>query len=87
MGTQLYQQVLEEYKGKLQPAWHSDSKMVHRVLNRLIPASGLQDAKWEVNVIDDDSQMNAFVIPGYALESSFTLSGKPLLFVAPADQS
>ncbi|MCJ1392630.1 hypothetical protein MMC18_005500 [Xylographa bjoerkii] len=38
--------------------------MVHRVLNRLIPASGLEGQEWEVHVIDDKEQMNAFVIPG-----------------------
>lgn len=37
--------------------------MVRRILDRLIPASGLTDQKWEVYVIDSD-EVNAFVIPG-----------------------
>ena len=37
--------------------------MVQRVLNRLIPHSGLQGEEWEIHVIDDPEK-NAFVIPG-----------------------
>ena len=32
--------------------------------HRLVPVSGLEDLKWEVFVIKDDSIKNAFVIPG-----------------------
>jgi len=38
-------------------------RKVRRVLERLIPASGLTDQNWEIHVIDDP-QKNAFVIPG-----------------------
>ncbi|KAA6411744.1 MAG: Peptidase M48 [Lasallia pustulata] len=64
MAQQMYAEILKEYGRQILPAWHPDSKLVHKVLNRLIPASGLQDQRWEVHVINDDSQKNAFVIPG-----------------------
>ncbi len=38
--------------------------MVNRVLGRLIQAAGLEGQKWEVRVIDDPEEMNAFVLPG-----------------------
>lgn len=37
--------------------------MVQRVMDRLIPASGLEGKEWEVHVIESDEK-NAFVIPG-----------------------
>lgn len=37
--------------------------MVQRVLDRLVPSSGLVDANWEVHVIEAPMK-NAFVIPG-----------------------
>lgn len=65
MAQQLYAQILAEYGQRILPAWHPDSRLVQKVLDRLIPASGLQDQEWKVHVIDDDSQKNAFVIPGW----------------------
>ena len=38
--------------------------MVNKVLERLIPAAGLEGQNWEVRVIDDPEQKNAFVLPG-----------------------
>lgn len=64
MAQQMYAQILQTYGQRILPACHPDSRLVHKVLNRLIPASGLQDQEWEVHVIDDNSQKNAFVIPG-----------------------
>ncbi len=61
----MYQQVLQEFGNRVLPAYHPQTKMVQRVLERLIPASGMAGQDWEVHVIDDPSQMNAFVIPGY----------------------
>lgn len=60
--------------------------MVQRVLDRLIPQSGLVDQEWEVHVIDDMSQMNAFVIPGYA-PCSTTTAGSPLIILIGAKSS
>lgn len=59
----MYNQVLQEYHGHILPHWDRRVQMVQRVLDRLIPASGLTDEHWEVNVIDSDEK-NAFVIPG-----------------------
>ena len=59
-----YQEILQEFWGRILPDFHPHSKMVNRVLKRLIPNSGLEGQEWEVHVIDDDSNKNAFVIPG-----------------------
>lgn len=63
MAEQMYQAVLQEFGSKVLPEWDPRVQMVERVLQRLIPASGLTDEKWEVRVINDDEK-NAFVIPG-----------------------
>ena len=64
MGQKLYQQVMREYGGKVLPASHPQSRMVRRVLEKLVPNSGLErQGGWEVSVIEDE-QANAFVIPG-----------------------
>ncbi|THY34900.1 hypothetical protein D6D01_01771 [Aureobasidium pullulans] len=64
-GEELYQQVMSEYQGRILPPSHPQHKLVQRVLNRLIPHSGLptETNNWEVHVIKDE-QKNAFVIPG-----------------------
>ncbi|KAH0544904.1 hypothetical protein FGG08_000984 [Glutinoglossum americanum] len=72
---QMYQQVLRQFGDKVLPTYHPDSRLVQRVLNRLIPASGLNDLKWEVHVIDDPKQINAFVIPGGILPICETEDG------------
>ncbi|KAM3543196.1 hypothetical protein ARSEF1564_003913 [Beauveria bassiana] len=40
------------------------TQIVKNVMRRLIPVSGLADLKWEIYVIADDTQANAFVLPG-----------------------
>ncbi|KAI1331878.1 peptidase family M48-domain-containing protein [Xylariaceae sp. FL0255] len=40
------------------------TRMVKRVLTRLIPYSGMADADWEVRIIEDPKTANAFVLPG-----------------------
>lgn len=62
-GKQMYQQTMQEYGGRILPAWHPKTRMVRRVLDRLVPHSSLADVDWEVNVIDVPEK-NAFVIPG-----------------------
>ena len=64
-GAQLYQQTMQEFGHKILPQAHPKHQMVQRVLDRLIPHSGLPSEKnaWVVHVIDDET-MNAFVIPG-----------------------
>lgn len=58
------QQIMQEFQRNILPAYHPDARMVDRVMMRLIPASGLEDLNWEVKVIDDPEQKNAFVLPG-----------------------
>ncbi|KAK1828297.1 putative mitochondrial metalloendopeptidase oma1 protein [Podospora conica] len=45
------------------PGWHPASRRVRRVLDRLLPFSGLEGEAWEVFVIPTAEQ-NAFVLPG-----------------------
>ena len=59
-----YQQVMQQFGRKILPPQHPDSRMVQKVLDRLIPASGLSREGWEVKVIGDKDQKNAFVLPG-----------------------
>lgn len=58
-----YDQVMQEYRQQLMPPHSKEHRMVQRVLERLIPHSGLQDQEWETFVIDSDEK-NAFVVPG-----------------------
>ncbi|KAI2640237.1 peptidase family M48-domain-containing protein [Xylaria nigripes] len=46
------------------PDWDWRTRLVKRVMQRLIPVSGIEDAEWEVKVIDDPNTANAFVLPG-----------------------
>ena len=61
----MYQMVMQNAinDGTLLPEWDRRCRIVQRVMDRLIPASGLEDQKWEVHVIESDEK-NAFVIPG-----------------------
>ena len=59
-----YQQILQQYGRDILPENHSYSRMVTRVMERLIPQSGLVGEDWEVRVIDDKNEKNAFVMPG-----------------------
>ena len=62
MGLEQYRQVLRQYRGRILPDWAPESQMARRVLDRLIPASGV-DGEWELHVVRDE-QTNAFVLPG-----------------------
>lgn len=46
------------------PDWDPRTALVKRVMRRLIPYSGMQDEEWQVFVVDDPRQANAFVLPG-----------------------
>lgn len=63
LGRSMYDQTLQEYARKLMPPHSPEHRMVQRVLDRLLPHSGLEGEEWEIHVIDDP-QKNAFVIPG-----------------------
>ncbi|CCX16186.1 peptidase family M48-domain-containing protein [Pyronema domesticum] len=64
LSQQMYEETVRQFHGRILPPNHPTTRRVRRVLERLIPASGLQDLDWEVNVIADNSIKNAFVIPG-----------------------
>lgn len=64
MGEQSYRQILQAERGKILPDRHPLTRTVDRVLQRLIPYSGLEGLDWKVHVIQDDQNANAFVIPG-----------------------
>ena len=55
---------VERQGGRFLSDWDPRTRMVKRVMERLIPVSGMEDAEWEVRVIQDDRQANAFVLPG-----------------------
>jgi predicted Zn-dependent protease len=67
MGAATYEQILQEFGPQILPVHRPEHRLVKRVLDRLIPHSGLADdgnSTWEVHVINDPRQINAFVIPG-----------------------
>ncbi|KAI1159232.1 peptidase family M48-domain-containing protein [Nemania serpens] len=55
---------LERHGGRFLSDWDGRTRLVRRVMNRLIPVSGMEDSQWEVRVIDDPTTANAFVLPG-----------------------
>ncbi len=55
---------MQQFGNRILPPSHPSSRLVNRVMSRLIPVSGLAEQQWEVRVIDDPEQKNAFVIPG-----------------------
>lgn len=60
-----YEEILQQYRGKILPQDHPQTQMVVRVVQRLLPAAGdLAGHDWEVHVIDEPSEKNAFVMPG-----------------------
>ena len=63
MSYSTYQLIMAQYGRRILPPDHPDSRMVQKVMDRLIPASGLGREGWEVRVIAD-KQQNAFVLPG-----------------------
>ncbi|OAQ96196.1 hypothetical protein LLEC1_03074, partial [Akanthomyces lecanii] len=50
--------------GTVLPDDNIRTRIVKNVMRRLIPVSGLSHLNWEIYVIADDSQANAFVLPG-----------------------
>lgn len=63
MGQEEYQKVMQQFGNQLMASGSKEHRMVERVLQRLLPHSGLDGENWTVQVIDDPMK-NAFVIPG-----------------------
>ena len=63
IASQLGDETKAQFQGRILPEWDKRHVMVQRVLDRLVPHTGLQDKQWEIHVIDDP-QKNAFVVPG-----------------------
>lgn len=70
LGTQAYQQVLQDPKIQISHDAH-EIEPVQRVVNRIIAAAKqsryadiAQQFQWETSVIKDDRTMNAFALPG-----------------------
>ncbi|KAJ9297519.1 hypothetical protein DTO271G3_4294 [Paecilomyces variotii] len=64
MGEQSYREIMQQYRGRILPDNHPLTIEVRQVMKRLIPQAPIQGADWKVHVIQDDSEMNAFVLPG-----------------------
>ncbi|KAI1283917.1 peptidase family M48-domain-containing protein [Xylaria sp. FL0933] len=55
---------VERAGGRFLDDWDWRTRLVKKVMRRLIPVSGMADADWEIRVIDDPRTANAFVLPG-----------------------
>lgn len=64
MGRIMYRGELQDLQGRLLPANHPLTQRVAKVVERLLPASGLGHQQWAVHVVDDPDVKNAFVIAG-----------------------
>lgn len=65
IGANEYNQVLREFQGNILPEDHPYTRMVAKVVQRLLPSTGgLAGEEWVVHVVDDPKTKNAFVIPG-----------------------
>lgn len=56
-GRRMYQMIMQENARSILPDWDRRTKMVHRVMEKLIPASGLEHVDWEVHVIDSPGML------------------------------
>lgn len=61
-GQESYKQIVRDFGGHTLAKTHPYSRMVKRVMERLV--ARLDEKDWEVVIIDDDNTMNAFVLPG-----------------------
>lgn len=65
-----FEDLLQSLGNRILPPDHPYTQQVQRVMRRLVPVSGLEKEKWEVCVIDDPDEKNAFVLPRYVIENS-----------------
>lgn len=50
-GQLLYAQIMHQVRGGILPESDARSRMVNRVMDRLVLSSDLENVQWEVNVI------------------------------------
>ncbi|KAF8857390.1 hypothetical protein BDZ45DRAFT_560967, partial [Acephala macrosclerotiorum] len=55
-GKMMYNMIMREEGERILPEWDRRVRMVKRVMERLIPASGVSDVAWEVHVIDSPGE-------------------------------
>lgn len=55
-GEVMYKHVMTEYGGRILPKSDRRSRMVDRVMSRLIAVSGLENVNWEVHVIQSNGK-------------------------------
>ncbi|KAI5780154.1 peptidase family M48-domain-containing protein [Peziza echinospora] len=93
LSTEMYTEVISEYRTALLPPTHKHSRAVKRILTRLLRSpllAGMDTSastmpppeEWEVHIIHSPATKNAFVLPGGKV---FVFSG--ILPLAPTDSS
>lgn len=66
MGVQSFNEIMQQYQGSILPHKNKTHLYVQSVARRIVEASGLAEGKnmqWECHVVQDDSNINAFVLP------------------------
>ena len=53
-GAMMYEKIMRDSRGSILPGYDPRVRKVHRVMERLIPASGAEDSKWELHVIESN---------------------------------
>lgn len=56
-GMRAYHMIMQENRDAILPDWDRRTKLVRKVLSKLIPASGLENIDWEVHVIDSPGKL------------------------------
>lgn len=55
-GQLLYQEIMQSQGRAILPEWDARTRMVNRVMDRLIQANGLEHVPWEIHVINSDRE-------------------------------
>ena len=55
-GQMMYEKVMRDARGAILPDYDPRVKKVHRVMERLVPMSGMEDTRWELHVIQSDGR-------------------------------
>jgi hypothetical protein len=55
-GQLLYQEIIQNEGRAILPEWDARTRMVNRVMDRLIQANGLEHVPWEIHVIQSDRE-------------------------------